>query len=282
MKTNETGVIEKSDLYFSSPSPTAKRLYFYPISAGHYYCEKNYRLVRESFNSIFITYIIDGSFTYVLGGNHVAAHKGEVVILNCFKPHEYYANNYFESIWVHIDGQNCLDFYKEITKNEGNTIKCSDAQHVQSLLFRLFDNVKNEKNSNEVNMSLDIYKLLTELSNPVHISTNNNTSYEESIMEARTYITEHLGDRLTVKQISKTIHMSPSHFSMVFKQQTGFSPYDYVLVTRLNKAKDYLQSTDLTVSQIAYEVGFNSDANFIYFFKQHTGISPNKFRRLKF
>lgn len=76
--------------------------------------------------------------------------------------------------------------------------------------------------------------------------------------------------------------MSPSHFSRIFKQQTGFSPYDYVLVSRLNRAKEYLQKTNMTVSEIAYEVGFNSDTNFIFFFKSNTGISPAKFRKLKF
>jgi AraC family transcriptional regulator len=76
--------------------------------------------------------------------------------------------------------------------------------------------------------------------------------------------------------------MSPSHFSRVFKQQTGFSPYDYVLVSRLNRAKEYLQKTSMTVSEIAYEVGFNSDTNFIFFFKSNTGLSPAKFRKLKF
>ena len=78
------------------------------------------------------------------------------------------------------------------------------------------------------------------------------------------------------------MHMSPSHFSRVFKQQTGFSPYDYVLIVRLNRAKELLQRTSMTVSEIAYETGFNSESNFIYFFTTNVGISPGKFRRLKF
>ncbi len=76
--------------------------------------------------------------------------------------------------------------------------------------------------------------------------------------------------------------MSSSHFSKIFRQQTGFSSYDYLLITRLNKAKDYLQKTDLSVSEIAFQVGFNSDTSFISFFRQSTGLSPNKFRRLMF
>ena len=68
----------------------------------------------------------------------------------------------------------------------------------------------------------------------------------------------------------------------MFKQQTGISPYEYVLISRLNKAKELLRQTDMNISQIAAAVGFNSDSNFIHFFSQNTGISPKSFRKLEF
>ncbi len=281
MKSNETGVLPKSEIYFSSPSPTAKKLYFHPISTGHFFCEKNYHLIRENYDSLLVTHIIDGTFTFVSDGQHITARAGDTVILDCYKPHEYYTHDSFESVWVHIAGGNSLDFYEEIVKKEGNVIKCSDTEHIKKLLFRLHAGISGREHPTEMSMSLDIYKLFADLSS-IHISTNNNASYEESIQDAKSYIFEHIGEQLTVKDVADYIHMSPSHFSRVFKQQTGFSPYDFVLVTRLNKAKDYLRKTDMTVTQIAYEIGFNSDANFVYFFTKHTGYSPNKFRKMVF
>lgn len=282
MKSTETGVLKKSDLYFSSPSPTAKDLYFYPISAGHFFCVKNYHLIRKDYKSLLITHIISGSFTFVQNGKHTTAHAGDTVILDCFKPHEYYTDDSFESVWIHFSGQNCKKFYEEIVRNEGNLIKCSDPDHVKRLLFRIFNGIASEDKPSEISLSLDIYKTLSELLNPVHISTKNNASYEDSIQESKKYILEHLNEKLSVSDIADRIHMSPSHFTRVFKRQTGFSPYDFVLVSRLNRAKDYLQKTDMSISQIAYEIGFNSESNFIYFFTKNTGQSPNKFRKLKF
>ncbi|MGN1123158.1 MAG: AraC family transcriptional regulator, partial [Eubacterium sp.] len=98
MKCNETGVLKKSEVYFSSPSQTAKKIYFYPISAGHFFCVKGYHLVRKNYNSLLITHILDGSFTFVKDGKHITARKGDTVILDCYKPHEYYTNDNFESI----------------------------------------------------------------------------------------------------------------------------------------------------------------------------------------
>lgn len=282
MKSTETGVLKKSDLYFSTPSSTAKRLYYYPISAGHFYCVKNYHLVRDNYDSLLITHIIDGSFTFVLGEKHITARKGDTVILDCFLPHEYYTNDYFESIWLHFNGTNCREIYNEIVKTNGSLIKSTDPEHTKKLLFRIFDSISGEKPTPEFHLSLDIYKLFSELITPIHTSIKNKVSYEETVQDVKKYINEHINEDITVKQLAKQTHMSPSHFSRIFKQQTGFSPYDYVLVSRLNKAKEYLQRTDLTISEIAFETGFNSESNFIYFFTSNTGVSPKKFKRFKF
>ncbi len=282
MKCNETGVLKKSEVYFSSPSQTAKKIYFYPISAGHFFCVDGYHLVRKNYNSLLITHILDGSFTYIKDGKHTTARKGDTVILDCYKPHEYYTNDSFESIWIHIAGANSYELFEEIERSEGNLIKCKDIQHLRKLLFRIFDGMKGDYPTTELSVSLDIYKIFTELLNPQSTKSKGENSYEDSIQIVKEYIAENLNESLTVGALAETINMSSSHFSRVFKQQTGFSPYDYILISRLNRAKYLLQVTDMTVSAIAYEIGFNSESNFIYFFTENEGISPGKFRKLKF
>lgn len=282
MKCNETGVLRKSEVYFSSPSQTAKKIYFYPISAGHFFCVEGYHLVRKNYNSLLITHILDGSFTYIKDGKHITAHKGDTVILDCYKPHEYYTNDSFESIWIHIAGANSYELFEEIERSDGNLIKCKDVQHLRKLLFRVFDGMKGDYPTTELSVSLDIYKIFTELLNPQSTKSKGESSYEDSIQTVKEYIAENLNENLTVGALAEIVNMSSSHFSRVFKQQTGFSPYDYILISRLNRAKYLLQVTDMTVSAIAYEIGFNSESNFIYFFTENEGISPGKFRKLKF
>lgn len=282
MKSTEIGVLKKSEVYFSSPSQTAKKLYYYPISAGHFFCVKDYHLIRNNYNSLLITHIIDGTFTYVKDGKHITAKAGDTVILDCYKPHEYYTNDSFESIWVHISGANSAEIFSEIEKTQGNLVKCRDSHHVKKLLFRIYDSISGVSPPLEINMSLDIYKIFIELLYPQNIQGKFEISYEDSIQETKQYILDNLSTNFTVKRLSDRLHMSASHFSRVFKQQTGFSPYDYVLISRLNRAKDLLQKTDMTVAEIAYDTGFNSESNFICFFTDNEGISPGKFRKLKF
>lgn len=282
MRCNETGVLKKSEVYFSSPSQTAKKIYFYPISAGYFFCVDGYHLVRKNYNSLLITHILDGTFTYIKDGKHITARKGDTVILDCYKPHEYYTNDSFESIWIHLAGANSFELFEEIESSNGNLVKCKDIQHIRKLLFRIFDGMKGDNPTTELSVSLDIYKIFTELLNPQSAKSKGENSYEDSIQSVKEYIAENLNENLTVSRLAEIVNMSSSHFSRVFKQQTGFSPYDYILISRLNRAKYLLQVTDMTVSSIAYEIGFNSESNFIYFFTENEGISPGKFRRLKF
>lgn len=273
---------KKSEICFSTPSQTARKLYYYPLRTGHFFCEKIYRAVRKEYRGLFISHVIVGSFTYIKDGKCITAHAGDTVIWDCRQPHEYCVNGTFESVWLYFSGANSFDLFEEIERTEGQLIKCRDIQRVRTLLFRIHNAVRSDAPPPELRMSLDIYKLLAELLSPKGMKQKSKNNYEENMKKTKQFILEHLNEKLTVQQLADAMHMSASHFSRVFKQQTGFSPYDYVLIIRLNKAKELLQKTEMTVASIAYETGFNSESHFICFFTESEGISPGKFRKLAF
>ena len=77
------------------------------------------------------------------------------------------------------------------------------------------------------------------------------------------------------------MNISVSTLSHTFKEETGFSPYDYILHRRLEQAKMLLWTSDLTVGEIAYSIGFQSPAHFIKLFKKQNQITPSAFRGQK-
>lgn len=282
MKQLGNGVLQKSEIYFFSPSQTAKKLYYYPTCAGHFYCDKNYRLIRKNYDSLLIACILEGTFCYVKNGKHITAQAGDTVVLDCYQPHEYYTEDYMEFLWVHVSGLNCRELFTEIEKNTANSYHCS-SEHIKQLLLPIFDAVRSDNPTSAPLLSLDIYKIFTQLLEPRCKSANNPGRYRDCIRETQEYIAAHLEDsRLHVRILADRAHMSTSHFSKVFKQQTGYAPYDYILLARLNRAKELLQKTGKSVAAIAYETGFNSESNFIYYFSASEGISPGKFRKLPF
>ncbi len=283
MKQIGPGILQKSEIYFSSSSLKAKRLYYNVLCAGHFYCDNNYHLIRESYNSILLLYVAHGTFTFKNNdGVFVTAKQNETVILDCYNPHEYFTNDSLEFLWVHIDGANCRDICSEIINTDGNIIKAVKHGYIKELLYEILEGVQYNSLYTESELSVIIYKLLLEILNHGSALTKDKTQHKNNISSVKEYIAEHLNEKITVESLAKISNMSTTHFSRVFKQQTGFSPYDYVLMMRLNKAKELLLKTEMSVAEIAYETGFNSEANFVYCFTNNEGISPGKFRKLGF
>lgn len=96
----------------------------------------------------------------------------------------------------------------------------------------------------------------------------------EAVAAALRCIHSRLHQPLTVRDAAAAARLSPAHFSRVFKAQTGYSPYEYILLRRIDEAKHLLTSTGLSVKEVAYQVGYNSEENFIHSFQKKVGVSP--------
>ena len=274
MRKYGQGTLDESEIYFSLPSAKAKKLFYYPICAGHFFCDKEYRVQRNFYDSFLILHVIKGSCSFVnKEGLEATARENETVIIDCYKPHTYCTHDNLESIWVHVAGCNSRALCENIVNENGNIVKYKDPAGVKNSLMTLFYAVKDGRAS-EAEVSGELYSLL--------LSLGEKSEDEGVVRNVREYIESHMSEDITVKMLSDTAHMSVTHFSRVFKQRSGFSPYEYVLNVRLNRAKELLLKTNKTVTDIAYETGFNSEANFVYCFTKNEGISPGKFRRMAF
>ena len=82
-----------------------------------------------------------------------------------------------------------------------------------------------------------------------------------------------------LQDVADTVHMSQSHFSTLFSQETGLTFTRYLTALRIGKAKELLATTQLRTSQIAFSVGYNDAHYFSYLFKKNTGLTPSEYRR---
>lgn len=271
------GLDKGSHMYFYTASQTAKKLLYYPIAVGEFYCNSNYNVERTTnYDSILALYVLDGSVTLQQNGNTLTAYKNELLLVDCYKPHKYFADTAAHTLWVHFDGNNSRQWFDEIKLKKGQKIKCN--RQTADCFSNIIKYINS--NQNEYDISYLLYSLLC------LISKVNEFNYESkkinSIEKSKDFILSNYDKNISVSEIADPALMSASFFSKVFKETTGFSPYDYLLSVRLDKAKELLQKTDDSVQNIAFKTGFNSTSNFIYFFKKETGISPLKFRNIKF
>ncbi len=93
------------------------------------------------------------------------------------------------------------------------------------------------------------------------------------------FIYAHLQDALSVGLLAQQVGLSSYHFARLFRQTTGESPHQFLLLKRLEAAQRLLRKTDLPLSQIAQDVGFSNHGHFTQVFKQHMGLTPRQYRQ---
>jgi AraC-like DNA-binding protein len=101
----------------------------------------------------------------------------------------------------------------------------------------------------------------------------------EVIKEARFQMRSDVGKNFDLKKFAEENNVGYSWFRRMFKNYTGLSPRQYCLQLKIIRAKELLQSTELSVKEISYELGFESIHYFSRIFKKKTGINPTKFRK---
>jgi AraC family transcriptional regulator len=101
---------------------------------------------------------------------------------------------------------------------------------------------------------------------------------QRQLMQVTEYIHEHLDRDIKLADLSQLLGISQFHFSYLFKQAIGTSPYQYLLLQRIERAKQLLKQTDRSIMDIALECGFNSHSHLSKQFRQLTGMTPKTYR----
>lgn len=94
------------------------------------------------------------------------------------------------------------------------------------------------------------------------------------------YIENEISFAISVSEMAEIAAQSRFYFSRTFRASTGRSPHSYVLDSKLRRAELLLSETDISLSQIANDSGFNSQSHFTTTFKKRIGITPGQYRDL--
>ena len=112
------------------------------------------------------------------------------------------------------------------------------------------------------------------------LALKKNQTEPQQVTRARGYISQHFREELMLGDVAHAVNMSANYFSEKFKEATGFNFTDYVARTRIEKARNLLQNPNLRISEVAFEIGFQSLSQFNRTFKKITGRSPSEARTI--
>jgi two-component system response regulator YesN len=141
---------------------------------------------------------------------------------------------------------------------------------------------------NSIETVLTNTKTVEQLSEPVRKillsaltfrDSRTNSQYTGIIRQAKEYIDRHyINPDLSLNDVAAQVNLSPSHFSVVFSQETCQTFKGYLTEIRIKKAKELLRMTTKRSAEISSEVGYSDPHYFSYVFRKNTGLSPTEFR----
>lgn len=166
---------------------------------------------------------------------------------------------------------------EKVIVDEGNIVTCGAATSFQNLVIYLVDKYF----GHEVAI-LGAKMFLIDMDRPSQLPFqmffSRINDKDSAIAQSQKFINEHFKDDISLERLAKRVGMSPRNFSRRFKLATGESTANYIQQLRINEAKRLLEASDLSASEIMYQVGYNDDRSFRRLFRRYVGLSPRQYR----
>lgn len=128
-----------------------------------------------------------------------------------------------------------------------------------------------------IDLLLQIYNLCT---TSLQAETVLPSAKAEHVQRIISFIKQHYAEDITLERLESDLHLSKYYLSKIFKEITGITIFYYFMQRRVQQAKIELMEGVLPITDIGYEVGFKYPSHFSRAFKQHTGVTPEQYRKM--
>lgn len=235
---------------------------------------KEYRM-RNNYS---ISFVSDGEGVLYIDKKKYIIKKGDIFLLPKNTKIKYYPlKKNWEYFWFDFNGEKS-DLYCELLGFSADKylINCDDISDIIYQCEMLTMKKSKDETVGYYEVLSAFYSIIDLLIKKITHSTEK-ISLEESI---KNYIKLHyFRSSLTIKEICDNFNISHSYLCKLFKKSNDVSAKGYIIKLRLEKAKKLLLTTNLSVKQISWSVGFSDDAYFMRIFKNHLNITPTEYRK---
>ena len=251
-------------------------------------------------NYVEMMYVVQGSITHYIEGKELVLRKGDVLMLNQHVSHAIKRAEYediginfialpefFEVPLTMLHEKNVLADFVIGAMRQKNPVshyllfRLKEDLQVENLMENMIESMLhthcNEDIANQYTMGLVFLYLLNHLEN---LSHNSSLDYKETVVQA---VMEYINSdcqNANLTKIAEDTHQSMTVLSKLIKQKTGYKFQELLQRRRFQKAVYLLMETELTVEDIALEVGYENQSYFYRQFQKRYGMTPAKYRKL--
>ena len=254
-------------------------------NVGYQKCEPEYQWGPGIRNHYCIHHILSGSGIYTTGKVSVRLSAGDTFILFPGVELQYQADKDepWEYCWAGFMGTDAASIIRNtgFSKETPYILKGTiPEEEIRNGLDEIYQNKGNTYESS-VAMAGRLYSLLAVFMHYAQRTEPEKDSHVMYVEKAMSYIETNYSYPITVEDIAYYVGISRSHLFRSFQNYMRKSPKDYLSGYRIRQACHLLRETDLSVSTIAYSVGFENNLYFSKAFRKQKGMSPSEYRRAK-
>lgn len=245
-------------------------------------------------NEACFLYVIEGSYHSYSEEGLIKANSKEAVLMKCgnyagrffssgdSKEYRAIAIHFYPDVLKKIYEYELPDFLKNPQKNQrgGMTkVKSDDMlrRYIESILF-YFENPQMASEELMVLKLKELILILNETQNAPEIQTILSNLFSPATYSFKEIVEAHLYTNISILELAQLANLSESSLKREFKKVYNDSPASYLRNQKLLKAKELLIVSELNITQITFECGFNDVAHFSKLFKNKYGVPPSSYR----
>ncbi|MEE1046739.1 MAG: AraC family transcriptional regulator [Clostridia bacterium] len=224
--------------------------------------------------------IEDGQFLYSLRGKGIAfvngqtyeMKEGTLFYLPPNTAQEYHCDgDVWETIYITFGGSGLAGIW-DVEPFVRNNAYDFEFEKWYDILYKY----KNTPNC-EKEISVSLYAMLLDFKDKLE----NTTDIAKKKIHILTGAMHEMAEKKNValEDIARRSGVSEAHFCRIFKEYTGYRPFEYMNMLKIQKAKELLKNTDMSVCEISKKVGYESHSYFSMLFKRYMGITPSEYRK---
>lgn len=249
---------------------------YYPKAKFHF------RERPHGIDQYIIIYCIEGKGWAEIAQTEQNIQPGNFIVIPAETAHRYAAdeNDPWTIYWVHFKGQ----LVKHVVELMISQMKSHKGYiHYNDDRIKLFDEIyltleRGYSMDNLYYANMCFWHFLTSLIFDEKYNYPGKKKTIDQVDLSIDFMQQHLNLTLSLEDIARSVNLSASHYSGIFKKKTGFAPIEYFNHLKIQKACQYLQFTDLRVKEIAAELGIDDPYYFSRMFSKLMSVSPNDYR----
>lgn len=238
-----------------------------------------------------LLYIESGVGLVIVDNQQFTLRPGRLFIFPQNKLHkvkvESNSSNYYVRTIIHVDPayissfirpfQSAFDTYSQMTAEDA-MVSIYDfsakADRIALLLASLSEGYQTSHKGEVI--ALFILNIINLLPDGVFVKTGSSGLLSSKVMK---YVDTHFREALTLEEVANHLNLSTSYISRQFREETGGTFQEYLIIRRIKYSCYLLEQTDLSVSDISLKSGFNYATYFIKCFKTMAGLTPLKYKK---